>query len=397
MKIEDIRVAPVAVPYKKSGKEPLTSVIVEVTTDTGITGIGESPAVLGGKVTADIIESTREILIGRDASAINPLMKLLYVAYHANQLHVQSVSWIFSGIELALWDIGAKTAGVPLHEYWGGTFRKKIELMGVIERDKPERMTAAAADLMAQGYRTVYTELGRNPQEDVEAVKAIRRGMPDKSKLICADMGQMLSTGMAVTVINGIQDQGIGWIEQPTMRYNLQSLHDVKGRVNVPIMSHESGSTMYDVLNVIKANGADYLKLDARYDAGYNGVRISAGIAESAGIQCVYDGTGQLGVAMAGALHVMAAYPNFSMAYSWGDYPDLENDILVGGKFRMEELPYVNVPDDPGLGIKLDQDLVKQYHDYYIREIYEKGTEHKNTDPYQSGGMFRQYFKDFEE
>lgn len=178
---------------------------------------------------------------------------------------------------------------------------------------------------------------------------------------------------MAVSVINGIQDQGIGWIEQPTMRYNLQSLRDVKGRVRVPVMSHESASTMYDVLNVIKENGADYLKLDARYDAGYNGVRISAGIAEAAGIQCVYEGADQLGIAMAGALHVMAAYRNFSMAYCWGDYAQLKDDILENGKFCMREIPYVEVPDGPGLGVEPKQEKMERYHAYYLKEVQEKG------------------------
>ena len=399
MKIAEIKAIPVAVPYigKNQKKAPLTAVLCSVTTDEGITGYGESRAYLGGEITARIIENCAPLLIGCSTKNINPLVRRLHISLHANTLHIQSVSHLFAGVELALWDIVAKEAKMPLHTVWGGDFRKRIELSGRIDPGVPADMEGSARALAAEGYRYFCTTIGGDPILDVERIRAIRRGIPDASRYICADAEQSWPTGTAVDVIRQIQDQGIGWIEQPTMRYNLQSMRDVKGRVHVPIMCDESGADMYDVLNVMKENAADYFRLNAETDAGYNGVRISAGIAESAGVQCVYSDSPMLGIAFAGALQLMAAYPNFSLPWSCGSYEDLADDIISGGKFTMSEIPYIDVPQTPGIGVVPDAERIEKYHQFYLDEVLTSETETTAGDPKVTGMLYRQYYKDFEE
>ena len=142
MKITDIRVTPVAVPMKENesvskmrmGPRVILEVMVEVFTDEGITGIGESPCFLGNDLCADILESTRPFLIGKDPTNVGRLLKEIYVHYNLVHLHIHSACWAFSGIEMALWDILGQKAGKPLYELWGGAYRKKIEFLGGIER-----------------------------------------------------------------------------------------------------------------------------------------------------------------------------------------------------------------------------------------------------------------------
>ena len=402
MIITDIKATPVAVPLRKAdtkskmrkGPNAVIAVIVEVFTDEGITGIGETPAVLGLDLSTAIVNSTRPILVGRDPSDINVLMKRLYVMYNANHLHIHTACWAFSGIELALWDIAAKKAGVPLYELWGGSFRSRIELIGIIERQEPEGLEKEARRLMDAGYKAIYTKLGMDPDDDVEAVAAMRRGAPDPSVVICGDANQAWSTGVAVNTINRMEPYGMGWIEQPTIRYNLKALKDVKNRINVPILGHEVNWTMYELVNVLRENCVDYVKLDGRFDAGYTGVRISAGMAEAAGVQCVHHSFFQLGISLAGSLHVMASCPNFSMACSWGEYEFMLDDVIVGGPLRMKEPPYLDIPDTPGIGVELDRDKLQFYNEFYVREIFEKGYERETERPYYTAMFMRPYFKD---
>ena len=402
MIITDIKATPVAVPLRKAdtkskmrkGPNAVIAVIVEVFTDEGITGIGATPAVLGLDLSTAIVNSTRPILVGRDPSDINVLMKRLYVMYNANHLHIHTACWAFSGIELALWDIAAKKAGVPLYELWGGSFRSRIELIGIIERQEPEGLEKEARRLMNAGYKTIYTKLGMDPDDDVEAVAAMRRGAPDPSVVICGDANQAWSTGVAVNTINRMEPYGMGWIEQPTIRYNLKALKDVKNRINVPILGHEVNWTMYELVNVLRENCVDYVKLDGRFDAGYTGVRISAGMAEAAGVQCVHHSFFQLGISLAGSLHVMASCPNFSMACSWGEYEFMLDDVIVGGPLRMKEPPYLDIPDTPGIGVELDRDKLQFYNEFYVREIFEKGYERETERPYYTAMFMRPYFKD---
>lgn len=402
MKITDVKATPVAVPLEKAntnskmrkGPNAVIAVIVEVYTDEGVVGIGETPAVLGLDLSTAIVNSTKPLLVGRDPKNINALMKRLYVIYNANHLHHHVASWAFSGIELALWDIAARIAGMPLYQLWGGAFRDRVELIGVVERQELSGMEREAKRLADAGFKTLYAKLGMDPDDDVAAVAAMRRGAPDRSVVICGDANQAWPVGVAVNTINRMEPYGMGWIEQPTIRYNLQSLKDIKKRTNVPILGHEVNWTMYELLDVLRENCVDCVKLDGRFDAGYTGVRISAGMADAAGLQCVHHAFFQLGISLAGSLHVMAACPNFSMASSWGEYGKMIDDVIVGGPLRMKEPPYLDVPTEPGIGVELDYDKLAKYNEFYIKEIWEKGYERQTERPYYTAMFMRPYFKD---
>ncbi len=402
MKIVDLKATPVAVPLKvaettskmRKGPNVTIAVIVQVYTDEGYVGIGESPVVLGADLTTAIINTTKPLIVGKDPRNINQLMKELYVYYNLTHLHIHVGNWAFSGIELALWDIMAQISNMPLYCVWGGAFRKYIEMQGTIERQELDGITEAARQLAAAGYKSLYIKVGFDPDEDIAAVAAIRKGAPDSKVKIRVDANQAWSTGIAVSTINKMSEYGIEWVEQPTIMYNLDALRDVKNAVDVPILGHESNWTMYDLINVIKHNAVDYVKLDGRFDAGYYGVRISAGIAEAAGIQCMHHSFFQLGIALAGSLHVIASCPNFSIASSMGEYAGLLDDIIVGGPLQMKKIPYMELPSTPGIGVRIDEERLVKYNELYIKEVFEKGFERQTEKPYYTAMFMRPYFKD---
>ena len=169
-------------------------------------------------------------------------------------------------------------------------------------------------------------------------------------------------------MIKDLEQYGIEFVDQPVLMFNLDALVRVKEAVSVPIAAHESGWTMYEVLNVIKRNAADVIHIDPRFDLGFTGARISAGFAEAAGIPVVAHSFGEVGVAFAAILHLVAATPNFTLANQEDGYRLLTNDIIKGGP-----LPFrgnrVTVPSGPGLGVDLDPDLFAQYAHVYEREV----------------------------
>jgi len=222
----------------------------------------------------------------------------------------------------------------------------------------------------------------------------MRKGAPDPAVKIRVDANQSWSTGVAINTINKMEPYGIEWVEQPVIMYNIDALRDVKNAVNVPILGHEANWTMYDLMNVLKSNAVDYVKLDGRFDAGYTGVRISAGMAEAAGVQCAHHSFFILGVAVAGSLHVIASCPNFSMANSMSEYADMLDDVIVGGPLRMKQAPYMEVPETPGIGVSIDEERLKKYHELYVKEILEKGFERETEVHYYTAMFMRTYFKD---
>lgn len=400
MKITDVRATPVAVPLKpvpseskmRLGPRVELAVIVEVFTDEGIVGIGETPVVLGCDISAMIVESTKPVLAGRDPSNINRLMKELYVQYNLAHLHIHAGSWAVSGIEMALWDIAGQRAGMPIYRLWGGAFRKKIEFMGSIERQELDGMKKEAAKLAEQGYHTIYTKVGFDPENDIAAVAAMRAGVPDPGVRIRVDANQAWSTGVAINTINRMAEYGMEFVDQPVLMYNLDALREVKNSVVVPIAGHESAWTMYDMLNVLKANAVDYVHIDGRFDAGYTGSRISAGMAEAAGVQCIHHSFFEVGVAFAMNLHMIAATPNCTLPHQGSEYHMMEDDVLEGGPLPMEG-PYCRVPESPGLGVRLDPARMDKYYEKYRKEVLEAGRERETENHYYGGMHLRPYFK----
>ena len=90
----------------------------------------------------------------------------------------------------------------------------------------------------------------------------------------------------------------------------------------------------------------------------------------------------------------MASCPAFSLACSWGEYEFMLDDVIKGGPLRMKEPPYLDIPDAPGIGVALDPDKLKQYNEFYIREILEKGYERQTERPYYTAMFMRPYFRD---
>src|SRR5205823_4988236 len=156
--------------------------------------------------------------------------------------------------------------------------------------------------------------------------------------------------------------------------FNLEALRRVREGVAVPIAAHESGWTMYEVLNVVKHQAADVIHIDPRFDTGLSGARLSAGIAEAAGLPVVAHSFGELGVAFAANMHVVAACPNFTLANQEDGYRELTDDVITGGRLLFHG-PTAAIPDGPGLGVTLDPDRVGQYAEYYSREIHGRGAD----------------------
>lgn len=401
MIITDVRATTVAVPIPNTTTAPrlhkglhaLVSVLVEVQTDEGLVGIGESPAVLGGDLTEAIISSAAPAVIGNNPLHVNRIMKTLYARYNLTHLHLHAANWALNALDVALWDLAGKSVGRSLYELWGGPFRRDVTFYGDVQRQEPAAMAEEACSLAAAGFTTLYTKVGLDTEDDLAAVAALREGASSDRVKIRVDANQSWSTGEAIRMITAMADYGLEFVDQPVLMYNLEALRRVRDAVPVPIAAHESGWTMYEALNVIKAGAADVLHVDPYFDAGLAGARITAGIAEAAGIPVVLHSYGLLGVAFTAGLHLIASCPNFTLANQEVSYRRLEEDVIVGGPLPFQGAT-VRVPDGPGLGVALDPDRVRYYADYYRREIRDQGQERDLHTTLYKAMYLRPYLKE---
>jgi len=372
MKITELKSTIVALPTRRMATSEVgagqyrLAVLVELVTDEGVTGLGESPNPVGVEATKTIIDSAEPLLVGEDPTNVEVLKKKLYAHYNLTHLHIHAACWALNGIDMALWDIVGKACHKPLYQIWGGAFRKRIEFYGPIDRASPEEVGAQAASLAKEGFKTLYMKVGFDEEEDLACVRAIREAIGPKLK-IRVDANQSWSPGEAVRIIRRLGECELEFVDQPVLMYNTDALARVRAAVDVPIASHESSWTMYEALNVLKQEAADVIHVDPRFDAGFMGARLTAGMAEAAGVPVVVHSFGELGVAQCAYMHLIASAPNFILANQSG-YHHLADDVIKGGLLTFTD-GCLDLPEKPGIGVELDRDKVETYARHYRENI----------------------------
>ena len=395
MKITGMRSTVVGVPTQRATTSEMyagqyrLAVLVEVHTDEGLVGLGEAPNPVGVEATKTIIDSAEPLLVGEDPLEVERLKKKLYAYYNLTHLHIHAACWALNGIDMALWDIVGKACQQPLYRIWGGAFRKRIEFYGPVDRASPGEVAAQASSLVKEGFRTVYMKIGFDEDEDLACVRAIREAVGPGIK-IRLDANQSWSGGEAVRIIRRLGEHDVEFVDQPVLMYNVDDLARVRAAVDVPIASHESSWTMYDAMNVIKRGAADVIHVDPRFDAGMIGARLTAGMAEAAGMPVVMHSFGELGVAQSAYMHLIAVAPNFTLANQSG-YHRLTDDVIKGGLLTFKD-GCLDLPEKPGIGVELDPAKVDTYAGYYEENIKGKEFSQPWMTPQYMMMQYRRFF-----
>jgi L-alanine-DL-glutamate epimerase-like enolase superfamily enzyme len=370
MRITGVSATPVAVPFREDelwafgGRRGMVSILLELTTDEGITGIGEAAAYPSAEIVLAVIRSVEPLVVGEDPFAIERIMKRINVVgtWH----HVRATSPGIAAVEMACWDIVGKVCGQPLVNLFGGRVRDQVEFFYYLSRKSPAEVAADAQRGVTAGFRTFYLKVGSDdPHDDIERVEAVRDGAGSDA-LIRVDANEAWSSAAAIRIARELERFGLELLEQPVSGRNLPEMAYVRSRINTPLLANEASWTRYDQLDVIRHGAADVLEVDNQMDGGLLNLKRSAGIGEAAGLPVLKHSLGELGVAVYAAVHVMASTPNFLYAnQSYASF--LADDVVQDAS----PLPYVegclHVPQRPGIGVDLDQERVARYAELYQR------------------------------
>jgi L-alanine-DL-glutamate epimerase-like enolase superfamily enzyme len=370
MRITRIRPIPVAVPYRTEEvwafgrRKGLVSVLIEVETDEGVVGLGEAAAYPSADVVLAVLKSIEPMVVGEDPFAIERLVRRIDLVgtWH----HVRASSPAIAAVEMACWDIAGKVCGQPLVNLVGGRFREAVEFFSYVSGATPDDVAEAARQARKKGFGTCYVKVGADdPRVDEERVAALRDGAgPDMR--IRIDANEAWSPGSAIRMIRRLERYDLELVEQPVSGRALAEMAYVRSRIDTPLLANEASWTRHDQLAVIRAGAADVLSVDNQLDGGLLNLKRSAGICEAAGLPVIKHSLGELGVALAAAVHVLAATPNARFANQ--GYGALLADDVTAGFGGPAEGATVTVPDGPGLGVALDPDKVERYAELYRTE-----------------------------
>ena len=387
MRISGLRSTAVAVPTEQAY---VPAVIVEVLTDEGVVGLGEAPTPIGTDATKAIIDSTEPLIVDEDPMQPECIKKKLYSCYNLTHLHIHAACWALNAIDMALWDIVGKVCQQPLYRIWGGAFRRKIPFYASVSHEiGPDQAAERAASYVEQGFGTIYRKVGLDEERDLACVRAIREAVGPQVK-IRVDANQSWSAGEAIRIIRRLAEYDLEFVDQPVLMYNVDELARVRAASEVPIAAHESSWTMYEAINVIKRNAADVIHVDPRFDAGFVGARLTAGMAEAAGLPVVMHHFSALGVTQSAYLHLIASAPNFIFANQTG-YQRLKDDIIAGGLLAFQQgcLP---LPEEPGIGVTLDAEKMATYAKYYEENVQGQEFSQPRRRPEYMMMQYRRFF-----
>jgi len=362
VKIIDLKTTVLSVPHiepefiSTGVRNGVTQVLVEVFTDAGITGVGESISRPNARVIEAAIQSMKSLLIGADPSNIEGILNNLR---HVGGWHfferVGNVA--IGGLEMALWDIVGKACGKPVYELLGGMVRDRMPVMYYLFRFPLDEMVRRAKNAIANGYGTIYFKVGHDIRADIEAVEAVRAAIGNKGE-IRIDANEAWTPGTAVRFIKQIEKFDVEWVEQPTPAKDIDALARVRRAVNTPVAANQTSWTLEDVMQVLKADAADVIVIDQYSTGGLLTYKKAVAICEASGIPVNHHSWGELGIASAAGAHVVASSPPF--LYANQSYAMIrKDDIVVGGLPKIEH-GSIAIPKGPGLGVELDSERVAQ-------------------------------------
>lgn len=321
------------------------NVFLKINTRDGFTGFGcaaPAPEVTGETAT-DVLEKTREIvepiLINADPERISLIIEKL-------KPQLKAYPSTLAMVDMALWDILAKKAGLPLYKLLGG-YRNRMKTSITIGIMPVDETVAHAKAFIDQGFKVLKIKGGNNVDEDVERLLKTREAV-GKSIEIRFDANQGYTVEESVRFVKETKKVRVELLEQPTPYDELEKMAAVASRVSIPVMADESLQSLRDVFNMASRNQADMINIKIMKVGGiYEAMHINS-VARSARLEAMVGCMDESAMGIAAGLAFALSRPNVVYADLDG-HLDLIGDPAEGAVILKKGVLYP--VEKPGLGI----------------------------------------------
>lgn len=367
MKITTIKTTPLLVPHFKPYHwawgvvHGSCVILVEVHTDTGIVGYGESIASPVPQAIAAYLRQAGEVCIGQSPFANARLIAM------AHQRLFKAVgtgsaprfgAQVLAGLEMALWDCMGKAADRPVHELLGGAVREEIAYFGFAQGESAAEIAADARHLQQAGFDVIYFKLGRGDALDLQIASSVREALGPAHRLR-ADPNEQWAPDHALRMARKLVEFDVEVIEQPTHCESIPALAQVRTRSPIAISADQSVFSPYDAFNVCSRQAADLIVVGVHETGGLLKWCKVAHIAEAAGVNiCIHGLKQETGITTCASNQVAATIPNLD------DGNQHMTRFLAWDIVKQPDLTPKNgrlgVINRPGLGFELDWDNVER-------------------------------------
>jgi L-alanine-DL-glutamate epimerase-like enolase superfamily enzyme len=332
------------------------NIVVIIRTADGCAGYGEcSPymTINGESVDTCFIvgQYFAKVLKGKSALDIAGCIETMDKTIYAN-------SSIKSAFDIALYDIAAQHAGLPLYQFLGGENNKVLETDMTVSIGDPQKMKDDAMRFKTEGFPAIKVKLGGAKEDDIARIKAIREGIGMEHPLrIDANQGWG-TADHAIEVLQALSEYNIEHCEEPISRYRFMELSKVSAASPIPIMADESCGDEWDAERLIALKACQMFNIKLGKSGGfYKGMKIAA-LGASAGMHMQVGGFMESRLGMTAAAHL--ALSNDHIHHCDFDTPLMFTEDPVIGGIKYLEKGVIDVPEVPGLGAVIDESYLKE-------------------------------------
>ena len=371
--------------------------LVRVETDAGITGLGEAP---WGAGVEDAVHRLGAQIVGGDARDIDRLWRRMY-------LSTSGVPWAgavvaaANGIETALFDALGRQSGLPIYRLLGGRYRDRVRVYADCHAGRLEDGAAAVTDRAGEGWHDTYapdadyrpeayarraiwavsrgfdaikfdldvpTELERDPHNRVlgnehldrlVAIVAAIRSAVGRGIDVAFDCHWHFDVHSAIRLARALEPFDLLWLEDPVPPENPTAMAQVARATSTPICTGENLYLRQPFRQLLDAGAADIVEPDFPRSGGFLEFRRIADLADEWYVPVAPHNVGSP-IATLGAVHMAAAIPNFlALEFHAIDVPWWK-DLVTGDAATIID-GHLRVPEGPGLGVELDEDVGRSH------------------------------------
>ena len=373
MKITKVEAIPISTPMKRvqlmrgSTLARIDSVVLKLYTDDGLVGFSESgdTSTWYRGETPDSIMSmicdffAPQILLGEDPTKIEKIVgKMDLLARDNNEAKAT--------VDFALHDLVGKILGVPVYTLLGGKTIDRIPLGLVLGAGAPEEVAKEALAVLAEGYAFVKLKSG-TPKGDIAMVKEVRAAVGDDVDLFI-DINGAWTYDTALATIRALEKYNLSKIEQPLPAWDLEGMARLRGNVGTPIYADESAQELHDLHAIITKGAADGLMIKMQKAGGLLKAQRWLTMARLANMPVICGCMVASGLEASPATHLLAANEWISRFPQENAGPLHLHDCLNSKGIKDDlalnppryEGGFLYPNDGPGLGIDLNEDLLKR-------------------------------------
>lgn len=355
-----------------------TAHLVEIQTDEGITGWGEcfgpgNVAIANKGIVEKVIQP---MILGDDPLDRDVIWHKVYNLLRDHGQKGMSMQAL-SGVDIALWDIAGKVAGLPLHKLIGGAHRKQVKAYGygmMLKQqsvdDHVARFKDEAAAIIEMGFTATKMKVGLGARDDIRLCEAVAEGSGEADFMV--DANHCYATPDAFYVGRALEELGAYWFEEPVAPEDLDGYRELRAGLRVNISGGEAEFNRWGWRQILENRGLDIAQPEVCAVGGVSEYLRVLALCHAHFTPVINHVWGSA-IAVATNLQLLAAMPALPGGLNpWEPLLEFDttdnkfcDDLLteplnIQGQVKAQS-GYVTIPDAPGIGVTPDPDFIAHY------------------------------------